>query len=85
MKAYEVYYSTGGKTTNTVVLVKEDSGIETALSEKDYEFDLDSNFSKIEFKNEIPLSNVMIKDLSVAELLMIIKDVRSELIEYKKN
>jgi len=76
MKAFEVIYDIGGSSGNRVVLlVKDESYLETALAEKT-EYD-NSRWSRIVHKKEIPLTRVMVKDLSVPELLIL---QRSEIV-----
>ncbi|MEJ1518092.1 hypothetical protein ACWKTZ_25130 [Bacillus cereus] len=69
MKAFEVHYDTTDTSTNGIVLVEDESKLEEALAQKDNDFELDSAYSRITYKREIPLSTVMVKDLSVVELL----------------
>ncbi|UGO46173.1 hypothetical protein PQE74_gp090 [Bacillus phage vB_BanS_Chewbecca] len=69
MKAFEVIYDIGGSSGNrVVVLVKDEADLETALTEKT-EYD-NSRWSRIVHKKEIPLTRVMVKDLSITELLV---------------
>lgn len=69
MKAFEVMYDIGGSSGNRVVLlVKDESFLEVALSEKT-EYKIGNQFSRIRRKVEIPLTRVMVKDLSITELL----------------
>lgn len=74
MKAFKVYYSTGSKSTNMIVLAEHEGVLAEAVSNKDKDFRLDSTYSRIEIKYEIPFSNVMVEDLSVTELLALIKE-----------
>jgi hypothetical protein len=68
MQAFEVIYDIGGSSGNRVVLlVKDESYLETALAEKT-EYD-NGRWSRIVHKKEIPLTRVMVKDLSITELL----------------
>ncbi|QIW89788.1 hypothetical protein PQE71_gp106 [Bacillus phage Izhevsk] len=68
MQAFEVIYDIGGSSGNRVVLlVKDESYLEVALAEKT-EYD-NSRWSRIVHKKEIPLTRVMVKDLSITELL----------------
>lgn len=69
MQAFEVIYDIGGSSGNRVVLlVKDESFLEVALSEKT-EYRIGNQFSRIRRKVEIPLTRVMVKDLSITELL----------------
>lgn len=72
MKAYEVYYSVPGESTSTILLVGQGEDLETVLAEKDRHFEAGTHWSSIESKKEIPLSNVLIKDLSVSEFMKLI-------------
>lgn len=69
MKAFEIHYDTSDTSTNGIVLVEDESKLEEALAQKDNDFELGSAYSRITYKREIPLSTVMVKDLSVVELL----------------
>ncbi|MES9681863.1 hypothetical protein ABWK22_02860 [Gottfriedia acidiceleris] len=69
MKAYEVTYQLGNR--REIVLVKEESQVEQALSDKVDDYTIGSKFSKIDTQREIPLSQVKIKDLSVTEFIKI--------------
>ncbi|MDA1918225.1 hypothetical protein [Bacillus cereus group sp. BcHK140] len=69
MKAFRVFYQTAGRSTSAVVLTEDESTLETSLSEKDSDFEIGDRYSRISNKREMPLSNVMLRDLSVAELL----------------
>ncbi len=71
MKAFRVFYQTAGRSTSTVVLTEDESTLETSLSEKDSDFEIGDRYSRISSKREMPVSNVMVRDLSVAELLKI--------------
>ena len=73
IKAYRVYYETGGRNDNDFILVGENETIEEALSKKDRDFSVDSRWCRINSKQEIPLSAVKIRDLSITEFLMINK------------
>ena len=73
VKAYRVFYDTGGRSTNDIVLVGESETIEEALSKKDKDFSVDSRWCRVNSKQELPLSTVKIKDLSITEFLMINK------------
>lgn len=42
IKAYRVYYETGGRNDNDFILVGENETIEEALSKKDKDFNVDS-------------------------------------------
>jgi hypothetical protein len=73
MKAFEVYYNTVGRSgKRAVVLSENEQALEYYLSEKDEGFNIGRKYCNIESKTEIPLSNVMVKDLSVIELLMLL-------------
>jgi hypothetical protein len=74
MKAFEVYYETGDSSDSTVLLVNDESELEKALSDKDRHFRIGDKWSKITRKKEIPLSNVFVKELSITELKMVLKD-----------
>lgn len=69
MKAYKLYYSTGGKQDGIIVIVDEGQSLEEALSEKDSDFSVDSRFCRIDRKKEIPLSTVRLSELSIVEFL----------------
>ncbi|MCU7668022.1 hypothetical protein [Bacillus thuringiensis] len=69
MKAFKVHYDTADTSTNGIVLVEDESELEEALAQKDDDFDVESAYSRITYKCEVPLSTVMVKDLSVVELL----------------
>ncbi|HJV46630.1 MAG TPA: hypothetical protein VJ824_13025 [Bacillota bacterium] len=73
MKAFKVFYATGGKETSMIVLAENESKLEEAVAKKDRDFSLGDKWSKINHQQEIPLSNVLIKDLSVTELLWLLK------------
>ena len=73
VKAYRVFYEKSGKNDNNFVLVGEGETVEEALSKKDSYFSVDSRWCRITSKQEIPLSNVKILHLSIAEFLMISK------------
>jgi hypothetical protein len=73
MKAFRVFYIAGSKQNSMIVLVEDESDLEQAVSNKDMEFEVDSKWSKINTKYEIPLSNVLVSDLSVTELLCLLK------------
>lgn len=75
MKAFEVYYSTGGKSTSVIVLAEDKDGVERALANKDKDF-VDSRWCKINRCYEVPLSNVMVSDLSVTELITLLEGRR---------
>lgn len=73
MKAFKVHYTKPGETTSAIVLAETEEEIHEALCEKDFEYKRGGPWSKITIKREIPLSNVMARDLSVAELLRLFK------------
>ncbi|MCY9737519.1 hypothetical protein M5X17_27840 [Paenibacillus alvei] len=73
MKAYNVSYETGGKSTSMIVLAEGEEHIEEAVANKDKDYRLRNPWSKINYKHKVPLSNVLVSDLSVTELLMLQK------------
>ena len=79
MVAYEVFYSTPGKSgCRMIVLVdKEEWGLRSSVAAKDPDFDNrkgGERWSKIDRQKEVPLSSVKISDLSVMELLLLLKE-----------
>lgn len=52
-----------------VVLAEDESLLDEALSKKDADYIVGNRFCEIFRKREIPMSNVMVKDLSITELL----------------
>jgi len=72
MKAYYVQYDTPGTSGfSDIVLVKKEEEIETALAAKSTRrFEVGDPYSKITYKEEIPLSKVKLSDLSIIEFLM---------------
>ncbi|EJW13955.1 hypothetical protein M5X02_30730 [Paenibacillus alvei] len=68
MKAFRVRYNTGDMDNEMIVLAQSEEHIEEALANKEDEFYVDDEWSKIIRKREVPLSNVMVSDLSVTEL-----------------
>ena len=74
IEAYEVYYSTGGKTDRMTVLRKFGESLEEAIARKDTDFSTDSRWCRIDREKKIPLSTVKISDLSITEFKMIMKD-----------
>lgn len=78
MKAYNVYYSTAGNSTSALVLTESEETLELSLANKDKDYQIGSRYSSISHKKEVPLSNVMLKDLTVLELLRLLKDGDSE-------
>ncbi|MCY8810634.1 hypothetical protein P8907_20615 [Bacillus atrophaeus] len=71
MKAYRVYYNTGGKQTSKVILSPDESQIENNIAAKDKDYKIGSRFCQVTRVSETPLSSVMVADLSVTELLML--------------
>lgn len=69
MKAYKVFYQTGGKATQTTVLSDSEEKLEEALSKKDKDYKVENRWSRITSKREIPLSNVLVSELSITEFL----------------
>lgn len=69
MKAFEIRFETGGKLGNLIVLCENEEAIEKAVSEKEKTYVLGNRYCKILFKKEVPLSTVMLSQLSVAEWL----------------
>ncbi|EAO57332.1 hypothetical protein RBTH_07103 [Bacillus thuringiensis serovar israelensis ATCC 35646] len=67
-----MFYSTPGCSTSAIVLTEDESTLEKSLSEKDSDFRMGDKYYGISRKREMPLSNVMLRDLSVAELLKIL-------------
>lgn len=74
MNAFNVFYETGDKQTSMTVLVKKESNLRRALSQKDKDFKEKSQYSTIIDFQEIPLSNVLVSDLSVSELSYIMEN-----------
>lgn len=74
MKAFRVSYGTGDKDTSMVVLCEEISNIEQAIANKDNDFTIGDGWSIIYDKEEIPLSNVLVSELSITELLDFLKN-----------
>jgi len=73
MLAFRVNYATASKEDTAIVLVEDMSQVKQALAEKDEDFVIGRYGSTIYTQEEIPFSNVMVKDLSVTELIKIIK------------
>ena len=77
MKAFEVYYQTPRKSDRLVLLVEDESKLEDALAAKDTDvakYRKHEGYTKISSKREIPLSTVMVRDLSVTELLTVMNN-----------
>ena len=72
--AYEVYYSTGGKSDRMTVLRKFGESLEEAVARKDIGFSTDSRWCRIDREKRIPLSTVKISDLSITEFQMILNN-----------
>jgi len=72
MKAFKITYRTAGYTTTTTIIAKDETELEEALSNKDRNYKIDSKWSKINYSEEVPLSNVMVSDLSVTELITLL-------------
>lgn len=77
MKAYEVFYDTGDESTSAIVLTENETTLVESLALKDKNFVVGQMFSLINHKREIPLSNVMVKDLSVMELITLMNNLQS--------
>ncbi|ASJ52731.1 hypothetical protein BP422_03670 [Brevibacillus formosus] len=75
MKAYRVYYDTAGRSANMIVLADDESKLEEAVANKDKKFKQGDTRSKITLSEEIPLSNVLIAQLSVTELMQLFKPI----------
>lgn len=73
MLAFRVNYATARKGDTAIVLVEDISQVKQALAEKDEDFVIGRYGSAIHTQEEIPFSNVMVKDLSVTELTKILK------------
>lgn len=72
MKAFKVYYATGGKQDSMVVLSEDESKMAEAIANKDKDYKIESTFCKIISSQEIPLSNVMLSDLTIEEFKMVL-------------
>ncbi|MDR6779446.1 hypothetical protein J2W98_003726 [Paenibacillus peoriae] len=55
------------------LLVEDETKIEETLSKKDNSYRIGNRHCKIGRLEEIPISNVLVNDLSVTELLMLLK------------
>lgn len=74
MKAFKVSYSTPRKVDSMIILSSNEDEIEESLRGKDQEFDrfIYKGGSKIRSVQEVPLSTVLVKDLSIVELLSLL-------------
>ena len=72
MKAFKVYYSTGGKQASMIVLADDETNVEEALSKKDKDYRIGNICCGITITQGIPLTNVMVSDLSVTELMVLL-------------
>ncbi|MCR8994576.1 hypothetical protein [Brevibacillus laterosporus] len=72
MKAFKVHYETSGKSNIRTILVEDETKIGESLSKKDMNYQIGNKWSNITHLKEIPLSNVLVHDLSVEELLMLL-------------
>lgn len=72
-KAYKVHYSTASKSTSAVLLVNEGETKEQVLALKDSDFKLGDNYSRIEQSREISLHELMVRDLSAVELIVLFR------------
>lgn len=71
MKAFEVQYETGGKSSKMTVLCENEEKIEQAVSDKDMKYIMGNRFCRINSKKEVRLSTVLLSQLSITEWLMI--------------
>lgn len=76
MKAFRVYYDTPSKSNSMIVLAETKDDVPSMLANKDRGFKIGGRYKdlyRIGIVEEMPLSNVMVSDLSVTELLMLLK------------
>lgn len=73
MKAFVVHFQVAGaKGLSETLLVEDEKDLETALEAKSLrKFDVNSSYSQIIKKQEIPLSKVKIGELSITEFLLL--------------
>lgn len=72
MKAFRVFYKVGEYYSSTIILSTTVQNIREFVSEKDDNFRTEDRWCVIQSVKEIPLSDVMVKDLSVMELLRLL-------------
>lgn len=68
MKSYRVYYDTAGKSVILIALADNESKLEEAVANK-----IGDRWSKVMVSEEIPLSNVLIAQLSGTEFTRLFK------------
>lgn len=78
MKAFEVSYDTADCSTSTLVLTENEDTLAESLALKDKNFVIGDIYSRISWKKEIPLINVMVKDLTVMELVMLMNTLKAD-------
>lgn len=74
MKAYKVSYRAPGKSNSVVVLAEREEELEQSLSQKDKSYKIGNSYCEIESRQEIPLSTVMLSELSVGEFMKLMKN-----------
>lgn len=74
MNAYKVHYEAGMTHTSVIVLSPDVENVPYKLAEKDKEFKVDDRWSVIKQCKQIPLSNVLVSELSITELLTMLKE-----------
>ncbi|PLS18935.1 hypothetical protein CVD28_00605 [Bacillus sp. M6-12] len=79
MKAFEVSYETADSSTSTLVLTENEETLAESLALKDNEFVIGDMYSRISWKKEIPLTSVMVKDLTVLELVTLMNVLKVDL------
>lgn len=79
MKAFNVIYNTAGSSNNTVVvLVKDETEVEQALANRDEKFKVGSPWSTITRTMAVPISKLMLVDLTVVDYLQLVDHLKRE-------
>lgn len=76
MKAFRAFYQTGGSQSSMIVLAVDESMVDVAVANKDRDYHIGRPNCEIVHYQEIPLSTVMVSDLSVTELLMLMGEYK---------
>ena len=73
-KAYRVFYSTDSEQTHMVVLAPYESRVEAAVANKDINYEIGNRRCRLITVTEVPVSNVLVSDLSVIELMRLMHE-----------
>ncbi|RXZ77976.1 hypothetical protein EBB07_28365 [Paenibacillaceae bacterium] len=71
-KAFRVFYETRNKTSSILLLSEDKSTIDIYLSQKDINYKLNDIRCRTTIVEEVPLTNIMLNELSVPELSYLI-------------